>query len=129
MSEEHLFNWHSASRGNRPIITAEVVRLWTACKRGRKVEVFSAYGKPPIGFRGMFFETCGCGYNFMHIQDSGFIITDKHGDQHLVDAMGLHLVACHSEKLDADEQALLQLLPDQELVDEAELREILRMDL
>jgi hypothetical protein len=43
--------------------------------------------------------------------------------------MGLHLVACHSEKLDADEQALLQLLPDQELVDEAELREILRMDL
>ena len=126
---KHIFNWNSRNSGTTTSITPEVTKLWQACQKGEEVAVRSSYGRPQPGYRGMFFHTCGCGYNFDHVQDRGFIVKDVRGNTYLVDAMAFHLVACHAEKLDAEERALLATLPQPEGDIGIEgLREILKVE-
>ena len=123
---KHLFNWTSRVTPRIEKVSPDLVKLWAACKNGTEVKVSSAYGRPPSGMRGMFTHECGCGYNFDHVQDRGFRINDRYGCEHLVDAMALHLVACHIEKVDDAEKKLLDSLPPQdELINKEGLEEIL----
>jgi|AntRauTorcE11897_2_1112592.scaffolds.fasta_scaffold71961_1 hypothetical protein len=125
-----LFTWCSVDKPTQDHVTRELANLWAACKHGKEVDVNSSYGKPPAGTRGMFYHTCGCGFDFDHIQDRGYAIGDTDGNEYLVDAMALHVVACHWNKLDAEEVKLLHALPTQtEWTDREGLEEILRMEL
>lgn len=134
MHEDHnLFNWCARSeRGvklaNSITPSQDLKNLWAACKAGQSVVVESDYGRPRPGYRGIFFHTCGCNYPFDHVQDKGFRIVDRNGKEHIIDKMALHVTACHPQKLDDDERALLAALPHVgELDNREELEQVLRM--
>ncbi len=117
MSTLPLFGWFVTSERKKvyPNVDQLTKNLFVAMRDGHRVSV-PEIGTPLVGHPGTNHTCCGCGVTLR--KGIGYCIKDITGTPHIVDAIAIHHVACHRNKLDQREWKLLRNLPKATIPDE-----------